>query len=142
MSKLFRLAARSFGALALLIVGTALPWAAFAAEPLAAGASSQMAVRDAASGNLRAPTSDEALALQPHLRSGLRPNAAGESMPEKSHSSGARGSRLPDEYLSYSVMVRGANGQLIELCFQSREAAEAALLEPPVSRAGANLPTE
>jgi hypothetical protein len=52
---------------------------------------------------------------------------------------GAVGARLTGDFMSYSVLVRQADGKLVEQCFDSKEAAEAAtkggMFAKPVSLA-------
>lgn len=119
--------------------GAALVLAASALPALAdaEGASSQIIVRDAATGRLRAPTADEARALQ-----GTRANAPATSLGrtlQRSHASGAKGVRLNDSFMSYSVLVRQADGTLAEQCFASQEEADAAVAAAAKSN---QLPTE
>jgi hypothetical protein len=100
----------------------------------------QMVVRDSATGALRAPTAEEAQSMGSRAASPYRRSAAPATLP-KVHSSGARGARLHDEFMTYSVVVRQADGSLVEQCFGSKAEAEAALKSSPVTRA-ATLPTE
>ncbi|HEY9066251.1 MAG TPA: hypothetical protein VIO33_14800 [Burkholderiaceae bacterium] len=100
----------------------------------------QIVVRDAASGQLRPATADEAHALrEQHAKGKLR--VAPQATLARYHYSGARGARLTDEFMNYSIVVRQPDGSLKEYCFQSREAAEAAIKSAPVG-ATATLPTE
>lgn len=97
----------------------------------------QVVVRDAATGHLRAPTESETQALHaaaPKLR-----RIPGTPM-QRSHHSGAKGVRLTEEFMSYSVVIKQADGRLVEYCFPNAEAAEAAV-KAPVS-APNTLPTE
>jgi hypothetical protein len=99
----------------------------------------QIAVRDATTGQLRAPTSAEMKAL---LAAGVQKaaRAPGLGTKTKRNASGATGARLSDQFLSYSILVKQPDGRLVEFCFQSPEAAEAAAAgTAPASRA---LPTE
>lgn len=105
----------------------------------ASATSSQMIVRDGATGQLRAPTAEEAQVLQTS-RPALRRSAVSQPM-SRSHVSGAQGARLTDEFMSYSVIVRQPDGSLAEICFSSREEAEAALEAKPVAKA-ATAPKE
>ena len=91
----------------------------------------QIVVRDATSGELRAATAEEAQALrEQHAKGRLR--IAPQATLARYHYSGARGARLTDEFMNYSVVVRQPDGSLKEFCFQSREAAEAAVKVSPV----------
>ena len=97
----------------------------------------QVVVRDTATGRLRAPTESETQALHaagPKLR-----RIPGTPM-QRSHHSGAKGVRLTEEFMSYSVVIKQADGRLVEYCFPNAEAAEAAV-KAPVS-APNTLPTE
>ena len=96
-------------------------------------------VRDGTTGQLRAATADEAQTLHQSRARALR--AAPAAPMARVHNSGARGVRLTDEFMSYSVVLRGADGKLVEYCFSTREAAEAAVKSESVAKA-ATLPTE
>ena len=145
------------------VAGTGLALAGFAALPLQAlahdgaeaakpaqaqapvDANAQVVVRDAATGQLRAATPEEAQALHSG-RAGvatLRKSAAAATPQARFHPSGARGARLTDEFMSYSVVVRQPDGSLATLCFESREEADAALkaAASPVAKTS-TLPTE
>lgn len=100
----------------------------------------QMVVRDAATGELRAATPEEASTLQGSRASSLRRSVAPPTQ-AKEHNSGARGARLTDEFMSYSVVVRQADGTLAALCFSSKEEADAALKAASAVQV-TKLPTE
>ena len=121
-------------------VPSSLPPATPATEsPAAAAPSAQMAVRDAATGRLRAPTAVEAQALHAAGPQALR--AAHLSPTQnltRTHRSGATGARLTDNALSYSMVVRQPDGRFAEYCFSNRDAAEAVVATPPLDA----LPTE
>jgi hypothetical protein len=113
------------------------PQPATPAAPTAIAADAQVVVRDADTGELRAPTASEYQTLQAQgskLRQLARP------LLMKSHASGAVGVRLNEEYMSYSVVVKQPDGRLVEYCFSSPEAAEAAI-GAPASTVN-TLPTE
>jgi len=101
--------------------------------------SNQIVVRDANTGHLRAATPEEATTLR-EQRATHRLRIAPQSTLPRFHASGARGARLTDEFMSYSVLVRQPDGSLKEFCFESREAAEAALKAPVITTQ--TLPTE
>ena len=135
------------------VAGTALTLLGATALPLQANAqaaaamparvdatAAQVVVRDAATGALRTATPEEAQALNPGPRAEFRRSAAPSTMP-KVHYSGARGARLHDEFMSYSVVVRRADGSLAEQCFSSKDEADAAIRSTPVAKA-VTLPTE
>ncbi|WP_431257132.1 post-PEP-CTERM-1 domain-containing protein [Roseateles chitinivorans] len=141
-----------------LAIAAALPLAAQAHEaaaPAAADAStvstapvaSQDAlviVRDAETGKLRPATAEEHAALKalaPTARARVALRAAAISPQMKLHSSGAVGIRMTDEMASQSVIVRGADGKLIEACFASKEEAEA-FIKSGGTLAKSALPTE
>jgi len=101
-----------------------------AAPPTAAtsGGDARIVVRDAATGQLRAPTAEEAQALLSHARSLRR-------------ASGARGARLTDDFATYTVVVKSADGSLVELCIEGGEATAKVLKAAPVAKSQ-TLPTE
>ena len=111
--------------------------AATTTEATTVAPDAQVVVRDAATGRLRAPTESETQALHaaaPNLR-----RVPGTPM-QRSHHSGAKGVRLTEEFMSYSVVIKQPDGRLVEYCFPNAEAAEAAVTAP-VS-APNTLPTE
>lgn len=120
---------------------TSLPATSAAGEQI-------VVVRDVETGKLRNATGAEIAALEAQ-KSSLRRTArvAAVAPQSKAHVSGARGVRLTDDMLSHSVMVRGADGKLVEFCFASKEEAETAIRTGvfPASAAAHNksaLPTE
>lgn len=78
-------------------------------------------VRDAQSGQLRAPTPAESRALAPKA-SGAMTAPAPASM--VTHRSGARQVRLGERGLVYSVVTRDADGKLAEQCVHGTDAAD------------------
>jgi hypothetical protein len=68
--------------------------------------------RDAATGKLRAATAEEHQALAAK-KAKFAIRAAAPAPMSKSHSSGARGARLTDEFLTSSVAVRQADGTVV-----------------------------
>lgn len=83
-------------------------------------------VRDADTGELRAPTSEEARALHPRTNA----SAAGTAAPAPKMVTGPGGRRsvqLGDRHMVYSVVTRGADGKLEEQCVHGAHAAEHAL---------------
>lgn len=106
-----------------------LPLAALALPAAAQEAPSpqgMVVVRDAETGQLRAPTSTEARALHPRTNASAAKSAA--SAPRMV--TGPRGSRsvkLGEQHLVYSVVTRGADGQLAEQCVHGAQAAEHAV---------------
>ena len=141
-----------------LAIAAALPLAAQAhdaaehAAPAAAQATAPVAsqdaiviVRDAETGKLRPATAEEHEALKAipanNLRARVAMRAAALTPQLKRHSSGATGVRLTDDMASQSVIVRGADGKLIEACFASKEEAEA-FIKSGGTLAKSALPTE
>jgi hypothetical protein len=113
------------------------PAAPVAPEATTVAPDAQVVVRDAATGRLRAPTESETQALRaaaPNLR------RAPAAPMQRAHHSGAKGVRLTEDFMSYSVVIKQPDGRLVEYCFPNAEAAEAAVTAP-VS-APNTLPTE
>ncbi len=110
------------------------------AQSSVTASSNQIVVRDAGTGQLRAASPEEANTLREQHATGRLLRVAPQSTLPRFHASGARGARLTDEFMSYSVVVRQPDGSLKEFCFESREAAEAALKAPVA--APQTLPTE
>ena len=105
------------GLRALRAAGIALALMGFAAQsaiaqeaPVAANESLTI-VRDAESGKLRGASAAEAAALKTQS---VRANAriAPKATLQKFHSSGARGARLTDEFMTTSVAVRNPDGSI------------------------------
>ncbi|ALV05330.1 post-PEP-CTERM-1 domain-containing protein [Roseateles depolymerans] len=100
-------------------------------------------VRDAETGKLRAATNEERAALQ-SLRATKRAfalSAVAATPQAKRHAvSGATGVRLTDDMFSHSVVVRRPDGKLEELCFPSKQEADAAVAKGFVAKA--ELPTK
>ena len=113
----------------------AAPQEADAAATVAPDA--QVVVRDAATGRLRAPTESETQALH---AAGANLRRVAHAPMQRAHYSGAKGLRLTDDFMSYSVVVKQPDGRLVEYCFANAEAADAAV-KAPVS-APDTLPTE
>jgi len=104
------------GLRALRAAGIALALMGFAgqsaiAQEAVVSNESQTVVRDADTGKLRGATPAEAVALKAQS---VKANAriAPKATLQKSHSSGARGARLTDEFLTSSVAVRNADGSI------------------------------
>jgi hypothetical protein len=116
----------------------ALPGAALCAAlsfPAAAQQQSGMAqsgmivVRDAQTGELRAPTAAESRALAPQGPSASI-SAKATAPAAVTHPGGARQVRLGERSLVYSVATRGADGKLVEQCVQGEAAADKAVHAP------------
>lgn len=107
----------------------ALPLAAMAAfMPHHASAQEQqqgmVVVRDAQTGQLRAPTPAESRALAPKATPSMR----APSQPSMvTHPGGARQVRLGERGLVYSVVTRDGDGKLAEQCVHGEDAAGQAL---------------
>ena len=133
----------AFSAGLAFVVAASLPVAAQQAVDRTAAASSltnnQIIVRDLDTGEMRAPTAAEAATLRSKGVAALPPSTLRTE--PRSHPSGARGARLTDEFMNYSVLVRQPDGRLLEYCFASREAAEAAINGTSASN-NRSLPTE
>lgn len=105
----------------------ALPLAAMCLMPHHASAQDQQGMvvaRDAQTGQLRAPTPAESRALAPKSTTSMTAPA----MPSLvTHPSGARGVRLGERGLVYSVVTRDSDGKLSDQCVHGEGAADKAL---------------
>ena len=104
------------GLRALRAAGIALALMGFAgqsaiAQEAVVSNESQTVVRDAETGKLRGATPAEAVALKAQS---VKANAriAPKATLQKTHSSGARGARLTDEFMTTSVAGRNADGSI------------------------------
>ncbi len=146
-------------ALVTVLAGAAvLPLAAQAAQPAqaqgvaATAADSLTVVRDADTGKLRAPTGAEAEELRGRAaadgRSVRSERAERTTLEPRAHRSGARGTRMTDESMHHTMIVRNADGSTSLQCFDSKggmHAAHSGESSAPVSaspRAAAKLETE
>jgi hypothetical protein len=103
----------------------------------ASAADAQIVVKDGDTGRLRHATPEEAQALH-----AARPRARSRAAPEsRSHWSGATGARLTDEFMNYSVVVKRADGKLVELCVEGGETTATLVKSAPQFKP-ATLPTE
>lgn len=101
--------------------------AAQQAEPRQQG---MVVVRDAETGELRAPTPTEARALHP--RTGASAAAAAAPAPKMVIGPGGRRSvQLGERHMVYSVVTRDADGKLVEQCVDGAHAAERAVEGSP-----------
>ncbi|MBB2487015.1 hypothetical protein H5407_17435 [Mitsuaria sp. WAJ17] len=102
---------------------------AAASTSVTEGADGMIAVRDAVTGELRAPTADELAALQAKAQaaksSRLRALSVAPVQAERMNSRGAYGFRPGPENVSYSVVTRNADGSLSSTCVQGQDQAEA-----------------
>ena len=94
------------------------------------GSANLTVVRDPETGLLRAPTADELSAMQLRAAKSQSLRVAPAVPMQKYHSSGARGARMTDDFMSFAVAVRKADGSVDTQCFETKQAAEAALNTP------------
>jgi hypothetical protein len=113
----------------------ALPLAALFAATLmhgpahAAGQDGMVAVRDAQTGQLRAPTPAEMKALAPAPAAGISQKVPLSSL-VVTEPNGSRTLRLGDRGLVYAVVSRDPDGKLVEQCVQGEDAVAKALVQP------------
>jgi hypothetical protein len=100
-------------------------WAAMPSTAVAQEQQGMVVVRDAQTGQLRAPTPAEMRALVPATRSSSMSAPAQPAL--VTHPDGRRQVRLGERGMVYSVVTRGADGKLSGQCVQGKAAAEKAL---------------
>lgn len=123
--------------LALALVGACMSaQAADAATPSTTEPSALTVVRDAATGKLRAPTAEEAAALQPPAARGLAALRVATPL-LRSHADGAKSMRMTNDMMTQAVAVRAGDGRLVSQCYDSKQAAELALSINSPSASGA-----
>ncbi len=109
-------------------------------------AESLTVVRDATTGELRAPTAAEHAALQQKALARTQTlRVAKQPTLQKYHPNGARGVRLTDEFTSSVVAVRKADGTVGHQCVEGHEgehAAHAATTPAPAAKAALQPVTE
>ena len=103
-------------------------------------ADGMVAVRDAATGQLRAPTAEELASLQASAQAKaaparLRALSLAPAQAERINSRGAIGFRPGPENVSYSVVTRNADGSLSSTCVQGQDQAEAIVKAQPAKSA-------
>lgn len=102
-------------------------------------ADGMVAVRDAVTGQLRAPTAEELAALQAKSQAAkstrLRALSVAPVQAERMNSRGAFGFRPGPENVSYSVVTRNADGSLSSTCVQGQDQAEAIVKAQPAKSA-------
>lgn len=103
-------------------------------------ADGMVAVRDAVTGQLRAPTAEELASLQSSAQakaapSRLRALSVAPVQAERMNSRGAFGFRPGPENVSYSVVTRNADGSLSSTCVQGQDQAEAIVKAQPAKSA-------
>lgn len=85
-------------------------------------------VRDADTGALRAPTSDEHAAMEADKAArAANFRVAPQATLQRYHASGARGARLTDDFMSTSIARIQADGSIDKQCFDSPGAAQAGM---------------
>lgn len=108
--------------LALALIGAAGVPAVAGAQAIEQKADAITVVRDAQSGKLRPATAEEQKALHNNNGngngSGIAARASAVPTQQKFHSSGARGLRLNDEFMSSSVVTRTADGKVEMQCLE------------------------
>lgn len=115
--------------LVLPLAALALPAGAAQDIPKAPSQQGMVVVRDADTGELRAPTPAEARALHP----GTSASAAAAAAPAPKMVTGPGGRRsvkLGERHMVYSVVTRGADGKLAEQCVHGADAASHAAAHP------------
>lgn len=117
---------KSYLAVAAVAAVIGLPAVALAAE----GA---VVVRDAETGQLRAPTAAEASALR---KSGPAVSAAARTAApmQRKLPSGAVMIELPEEMMQFSVVSRAADGSLVRACVQGAEQAAKSATQPQFAK--------
>ncbi|QJD99463.1 hypothetical protein HH212_05025 [Massilia forsythiae] len=111
------------GAAGLALCAAALPAAAQQAQQEAVQSVDAVTVtRDPSTGKLRPATAEEQTAMQATRVRQLR--AATQTVQQKFHSSGARGARLTDEFMTSSTAVRNADGTIDMVCNDSHGGTE------------------
>jgi hypothetical protein len=101
----------------------------------------KMVVRDAASGELRAATAEEAAAMQARSKSTRQASTSPSTPMTKSHASGAVGARMTDEMMIYAVVKKQSDGTLVEEHHDGLKNANAAVKSATVAKPK-TLPTE
>jgi hypothetical protein len=127
-----------------LMASAAMAQATTPAAPDAAtvsATSSQIVVRDAASGQFRAATAAEAAVLLGTKEGAARARTHLNTM-QKFHSSGGQGARLSDEFLNHSMVFVMPDGKLVEACFHTGADAATAHRGLPAMTLPAALPKE
>jgi hypothetical protein len=105
-------------------------------------ANGMIAVRDAETGELRAPTAEEAAALQSSAAKRDGTTGLLATPQPKVHTSGARGTRLTDEFATFSVAVKRADGSVEVEHVEGKSNADATVKAAKVAPAPAQLPTK
>ena len=103
---------------------------ASAQEAAPQAAESLTVVKDAETGQLRAPTAAEAAAMQAQAAAAKsRSRVAPQQILSKTSKTGIRGFRATDDMLSMSVAVRKPDGSIERQCFDSHGVGAAAVAQ-------------
>ena len=103
---------------------------AVAQEAAPQAAEALTVVKDAETGQLRAPTAAEAAAMQAQSSAAKsRSRVAPQQVLSKTSTTGIRGFRVTDEAMSMSVAVRKPDGSIERQCFDSHGAGAAAVAQ-------------
>ena len=110
------------------LMGLALAGAsAVSVQAHAQQADGMTVVRDATTGELRAPTAQEHAALQQKAQAKAAVSRVAKQVPlQKYHPNGARGVRVTEEFTSSVVAVRNADGSIGKQCVEGEGSEHAA----------------
>lgn len=110
--------------------------AAIAASPAAQAADPGAVIsRDPATGQLRAPTAEEMQALEQAAKAASPSRMATPAAPvERRAANGAVGFHVGEQFMTYSVMRRNADGTMTMQCVTGAEAADKLVKAPRASR--------
>ncbi len=95
--------------------------------------SGMVAVRDAQTGNMRAPTATELRALR-GVAGPATAQGTPQAQPATVRADGTRSIKLGERGMVYSVVTRDPGGKLAEQCVQGADAAERALGAAPATQ--------
>ena len=123
----------------MLAAAQSSPAAVPAAVAETISADAQIVVRDGDTGRLRHATPEEAQAL--HSGRAQARSRAGALLEPRAHWSGARGARLSDDFMNFTVVLKRADGKLVELCVEGAETTAKVVASAPQFKP-ATLPTE
>jgi len=120
------------------LMGLALAGAsAVSVQAHAQQADGMTVVRDATTGELRAPTAQEHAALQQKAQAKAAASRVAKQVPlQKYHPNGARGVRVTEEFTSSVVAVRNTDGSIGKQCVEGEGSEHAA--HAPASPAAAS----
>ncbi len=118
---------KSYLAIATIAAATGWPALALAAE----GAT---VVRDAETGQLRAPTAAEAAALRAAAKPAAGARVAAEPVVQRKLPNGAVMAVVPESLMQFSVVQRNADGSLSRSCIQGADEAAQAAARPQFAK--------